>query len=164
MKRRVQSGFTLIEVMIVVAVIGILASVAMPSFRDYSARAKVTEALLALVTCRDIVSEIYLAGGPLPTAGNWGCEATNPSKFVERIDTDANGIVYVTLGGQIQDLRLSQKDVTMEPLNDSNAVMSDLDSGNAVRRWRCGNPGLSPGGLPLTDLNLNFLPGTCRGG
>ena len=163
MGRRAQSGFTLIEVMIVVAVIGILASVAMPAFHDYARRAKITEALLALSTCRDIVSEIYLAGGPLPAAGNWGCEATNPSKFVERIDTDANGIVYVTLGNQIADLRLSQKDVTLEPLNSSNAVMSDLDSGNAVRRWRCGNPGLSPGGGALTDLNPSYLPSTCRG-
>ena len=157
MERRGQSGFTLIEVMIVVAIIGILASVAMPAFRDYSARAKVSEALVQLTNCRNVVQEVYVSGGALPGIGNWGCEADNPSKFVERISTDQNGIVFVTLGGQIADLRLSQKDITMAPLNSSNAVMTDIDAGTAVRRWRCGSP------TDGTDLNPNFLPSSCRG-
>jgi len=152
-----QSGFTLIEVMIVVAVIGILASVAMPAYRDYAARAKVTEAIVQLNNCRNTVQEVYMAGGALPGIGNWGCEAENPSKFVERIATTSEGIVIVTIGGQVGDLRLSQKDVTMAPLNASNDVMSDVDIGTPVRRWRCG--GVGDG----TDLNPNFLPSSCRG-
>ena len=155
--RRGQAGFTLIEVMIVVAIIGILASVAMPAFRDYSARAKVSEALIQLTNCRNTIQEVYLSGGALPGIGNWGCEAENPSKFVERITTDSNGIVFVTLGGQIGDLRLSQKDITMAPLNATNTVMTDLDLGTPVRRWRCGSAGDG------TDLNPNFLPSSCRG-
>lgn len=157
MARKGQAGFTLIEVMIVVAVIGILASIAMPTYRDYTARTKVTEALVQLTNCRNIVQEVYLSGGALPTIGNWGCEAENPSAFVERITTTGEGIVLVTLGGQVGDLRLSQKDISMAPLNASNAVMSDLDSGTAVRRWRCGST------LDGTDLNPNFLPSSCRG-
>lgn len=157
MQHRGQKGFTLIEVMIVVAVIGILASVAMPAFRDYSARAKVSEALLQLTNCRNVIQEVYLSGGGLPGIGNWGCEAENPSRFVERIATTEEGIVIVTLGGQVADLRLSQKDVTMAPLNSSNDVMSDLDIGTPVRRWRCGAPGDG------TDLSHNFLPSSCRG-
>jgi len=157
MARR-QSGFTLIELMIVVAIIGILASVAMPAFRDYAARAKVSEALVQLTNCRNIIQEVYVSGGSLPGIGNWGCEAENPSKFVERITTTENGIAVVTLGGKIGDLRLSQKDITLAPMNSSNQVMTDLDIGSPVRRWRCGGP--SDG----TDLDPNFLPSSCRGG
>ena len=157
MSRRLQPGFTLIELMIVVAIIGILASVAMPAFRDYAARAKVSEALVQLTNCRNIIQEVYVSGGGLPGIGNWGCEQENPSKFVERITTTTEGIVVVTLGGQIGDLRLSQKDITMSPMNSSNAVMSDLDLGSPVRRWRCGSP------ADGTDLNPNFLPSSCRG-
>ena len=157
MKRHGETGFTLIEVMIVVAVIGILTSIAMPAFRDYSARSKVTEALIQLTNCRNVIQEVYTSGGSLPGIGNWGCEAENPSKFVERITTTDVGIVLVTLGGQVNDLRLSQKDVSMAPLNASGQVMSDLDVGSPVRRWRCGAPGDG------TDLNPNFLPSSCRG-
>ena len=157
MARRGQSGFTLIEVMIVVAIIGILASIAMPAFRDYSARAKVSEALIQLTNCRNTIQEVYMSGGALPGIGNWGCEADNPSQYVERISTTVEGIVVVTLGGKVGDLRLSQKDISMAPLNSSNAVMSDLDSGTPVRRWRCGSA------LDGTDLNPNFLPSSCRG-
>ena len=154
---RKEAGFTLIEVMIVVAVIGILASVAMPAYRDYAARAKVSEALIQLTNCRNVIQEVYTSGGALPGIGNWGCEAENPSKFVERITTTNEGIVLVTIGGQVGDLRLSQKDVSMAPLNAGGTVMSDLDVGSPVRRWRCGSP------ADGTDLNPNFLPSSCRG-
>ncbi|MGQ0653717.1 MAG: pilin [Betaproteobacteria bacterium] len=157
MARR-QAGFTLIELMIVVAIVGILASVAMPQFRDYVARAKITEALVQLTNCRNIIQEVYLSGGSLPGIGNWGCEAENPSKYVERITTTDNGIVVLTIGGQVGDLRLSQKDITMAPLNAGNNVMTDVDMGTPVRRWRCGSPGDG------TDLSTNFLPSSCRGG
>ena len=152
-----QSGFTLIEVMIVVTIIGILAAVAMPAFRDYTARAKVTEALVQMATCRNTVQEIYMSGGALPGVDNWGCEQQNPSKFVERISTTNEGIVLVTIGGAVNDLRLAFHDVTLAPINASNQLMGDLDAGSPVRRWRCGSP------ADGTDLNPNFLPASCRG-
>jgi type IV pilus assembly protein PilA len=155
--RRRQAGFTLIELMIVVAIIGILASVAMPAFRDYTARAKVTEALVMLNNCRNAIQEVYMSGGGLPGVDSWGCEAESPSKFVERISTTNEGIVIVTLSSNVADLRLAFHDVTLAPLNSAGTVMSDLDVGSPVRRWRCGST--SDG----TDLNANFLPSTCRG-
>ena len=152
-----QSGFTLIELMIVVAIIGILASVAMPAFRDYSARAKVTEAIIQLNNCRNAIQEVYMSGGALPGVDEWGCEGTSVSRFVERISTTAEGIVIVTLSGNVADLRLAFHDVSLAPLNSAGQVMNDLDQGSPVRRWRCGSP--SDG----TDLSANFLPSSCRG-
>ena len=144
--------------MIVVAIIGILASVAMPAFRDYSARAKVTEAIIQLNNCRNTIQEVYMSGGALPGVDEWGCEGTGVSRFVERISTTAEGIVLVTLSGNVADLRLAFHDVSLAPLNSAGQVMNDLDTGSPVRRWRCGSP------ADGTDLNPNFLPSSCRGG
>ena len=157
-RRSSQSGFTLIEVMIVVAIIGILAAVAMPMFRDYSARAKVTEAMVQLTNCRNIIQEVYMSGGSLPGVDSWGCEAENPSKFIERISTTNEGVVKVTLSSNVADLRLAFHDITMAPMNSAGTPMSDLDMGSPVRRWRCGSP------ADGTDLSNNFLPASCRGG
>jgi len=157
-RRSRQSGFTIIEVMIVVVIIGILASVAMPAFRDYSARAKVTEAMVQLTNCRNTIQEVYMSGGALPGVDAWGCEAENPSKFVERISTTNEGIVKVTLSSNVADLRLAFHDISMAPINSAGQVMSDLDVGSPVRRWRCGAP------ADGTDLSTNFLPSSCRGG
>jgi type IV pilus assembly protein PilA len=59
MKRAIQKGFTLIELMIVVAIIGILAAVALPAYQDYTVRAKMSEVVLAASACRTSVTEIY---------------------------------------------------------------------------------------------------------
>jgi type IV pilus assembly protein PilA len=153
-----QAGFTIIEVMIVVTIIGIIAAVAMPAMRDYAARAKVTEALVQLNNCRNTVQEVYMSGGVLPGVDEWGCEGTNVTKFVERVTVNEFGVIRVTLSSAVGDLRLAFHDVSMEPINSSNNVMSDLDSGSPVRRWRCGTQGVG-----LTDLSPNFLPASCRG-
>ena len=68
----VQKGFTLIELMIVVAIIGILAAVALPAYQDYTVKARMSEVVLAASACRTNVSEVYQGASTLPTAGNWG--------------------------------------------------------------------------------------------
>lgn len=152
-----QSGFTLIEVMIVVAVIGIIASVAMPAFQGYQLRAKVSEGLLLFTNCRNQIQEVYLSGADLPGADNWGCEGTNPSRFVSSISTSHEGVVTITFGNQVNDLRLAQHYITFAPLSGSGAVMAEANLGTPVRRWRCGSP--SDG----TDVRADWLPNTCRG-
>ena len=90
MKKRLQQGFTLIELMIVVAIIGILAAVALPAYQDYTIRAKMSEVILALSACRTSITEVYQSGGSPPAPNGWGCEAaTASSKYVNGVSSDA---------------------------------------------------------------------------
>src|SRR5688572_30469566 len=82
--KQLQKGFTLIELMIVVAIIGILAAVALPAYQDYTVRAKMSEVILALSACRTSITEVYQSGGSGPGANSWGCEGGS-SKYVSAI-------------------------------------------------------------------------------
>jgi type IV pilus assembly protein PilA len=156
--RSKQSGFTFIELMAVVAIIGIITTIALPNIKNYTARAKVSEAMLALTACRTAVQEVYLTGGDTtPGPDNWGCESGNTSKYVESIHTTDFGIIKVRLSPAVGDGRIANADITMAPLNRANQPMDDNDMGTAVYRWRCGSS------IDGTDMDLNFLPSSCRG-
>ncbi len=77
---KMQKGFTLIELMIVVAIIGILAAIALPAYQDYTKRAKMSEAILAASACRTTITEVYQSATSLPAAGSWGCESSGSSE------------------------------------------------------------------------------------
>src|SRR5256884_187473 len=87
--KTLQKGFTLIELMIVVAIIGILAAVALPAYQDYTIRAKNSEVILAASACRTTITEVVQSATSLPTvADSWGCEtSTATSQYVAKVET-----------------------------------------------------------------------------
>ena len=154
--RHLQKGFTLIELMIVVAIIGILAAVALPAYQDYTIRAKMSEVILAASACRTSITEVYQTGGTAPAANGWGCETSLGSKYVAKIETDADGGITVTIATGINAADVDGKTVTLIPYVNNVKADSVANMGQGVNSWKCGE---SPG----TSLLPKYLPGSCRG-
>ena len=94
MQRRAQAGFTLIELMIVVAIIGILAAVALPAYRDYTVKAKVSEVILAASSAKNTVAEAAQVGGAMPDAASLSVD-TQASKYVASV-VYTTGVITAT--------------------------------------------------------------------
>lgn len=159
--KHAQSGFTLVELMIVVGIIGILAAVALPAYQDYTKKARMTEVILAASSCRVTVSEAYQNSSASlpPVAGGWGCEsASQTSKYVAKVSTNPNGGVRIQIAAGIdpavtnQFLYLIPEDNAGTPQALTTAVIP-----SSVGRWECG--------VATADIATvgAFLPGSCKG-
>ena len=164
-----QKGFTLIELMIVIAIIGILAAIALPAYQDYTARAKLSEAVLAGSTCRTTVSEVYQSGvTTLPAAGAWGCEVGTASgdpstKYVQQVTTNAAGAITVTTTADAGlPTEAQSKSFAMVPVDASGAALTASNAaGVVINSWKCGP---SAGGVVTAAdrIPAKYLPGSCR--
>ena len=148
------NGFSLIELMIVVVIIGLLAALALPAYQDYSVRAKMSEVVLAASACRTAITEGYQRGGSAPSANGWGCE-TNTSQFVAGIATTADGAILVTVSGSLTSA-LAGKRLALVPLVDGAAATAATHLGRGINGWRCGSP------TDGTTVPANQLPSSCR--
>ena len=141
MKRNLQKGFTLIELMIVVAIIGILAAVALPAYQDYTVRAKMSEPMIAASACKNSVSEFLQANQAFPVDSDQaGCSsAASNSKFVGEILVDpANfGRVDVTIQGT-GIAALDTKLLQLQPTTDTARTTALAAAGDQIQGWSCG--------------------------
>ena len=146
MKRTMQQGFTLIELMIVVAIIGILAAVALPAYQDYTTRAKVSELILAASSGRTALSEAYATNGSFPDDTSSADYVTNASsKYVKSVVyTEENSKAIITVTGTAE-LGAGVTDPTIKLTGEGNSATGTV-------RWTC-----SAGTLPA-----KYLPASCK--
>jgi type IV pilus assembly protein PilA len=157
--KQLQKGFTLIELMIVVAIIGILAAVALPAYQDYTIRAKMSEVILGMSACRTSITEVYQSGGGVVAINGWGCEidATQGSKYVKGISTSIDGKVTATVRSISTSVDSSV--VTLVPLSKANTpAVFTANQAQSLFGWRCGDSATDG-----TNVPAKFLPGSCRG-
>jgi type IV pilus assembly protein PilA len=161
MKKGIQKGFTLIELMIVVAIIGILAAIAIPAYQDYTIRAQVTEGLNLAGAVKAGVAESYANTGtwPVDNTGAGGDNATKPTgKYVTAV-TVAAGVITITYGDQAN-TNIGAKTLTLFP---GTSVNNDVI-------WACSDGAKPAAGVtwataptrPATEILPKYSPKVCR--
>lgn len=141
MKRRVQQGFTLIELMIVVAIIGILAAVALPAYRDYTVRAKVSELILAASAGKQTVAEHVNTYGEMPEAASIAL-ASAASKYVASVS-------YERESSEVGEIRATATDLEKAISGKYISLKGTVKDGQVD--WVCAG-----------DIEARYRPASCK--
>jgi len=159
--KTLQKGFTLIELMIVVAIIGILAAIAIPAYQDYTIRAQVSEGLTLAAAAKAAVAETFLNTGVAPAnrfeAGMSNDATDTFGKYVSEIEV-ANGVITIEYAGDDVNAAITGNFVELVPYT------TDDDSVT----WACGYASNPTGSTAMggaggsTDLESRYLPAACR--
>ncbi|MEJ2645049.1 MAG: pilin [Gammaproteobacteria bacterium] len=148
--KRTQQGFTLIELMIVVAIIGILAAIAIPAYQDYTIRAQVSEGLSLADGAKTAISEFYNNRGALPASNQSAGLAKNTSikgNYVSQVGTgtDGNGtdgVIEITYGNKVN-----------AAISGGTLLLSPITTGGGSIQWTC---------KAGSNLAPKYLPSSCR--
>ena len=155
--KKVQQGFTLIELMIVVAIIGILAAIAIPAYQDYTIRSKVTELVNAAGVCKTGVAEYYQSKGKMPSSRDEAGCSDKGTAAAQAPTVAGAGIIEVLAGGTLETqlkANVSGTKFNYMPLCGGAACAADGSSG-ALTEWGCA---VAAG----TDIKSKYLPAQCR--
>ena len=145
--KKLQQGFTLIELMIVVAIIGILAAIAIPAYQDYTVRAKLSEAIGALAAAKTSVSEYYISVGEMPPLQ---ADSGVSSGAVANGDV-VTGLVYTRINTSSSTIAATLAATKLQGANSGSFQMLGSGTGTGVQ-WDC-----QPGTVPP-----KYLPANCR--
>ena len=160
MFNKVQKGFTLIELMIVVAIIGILAAIAIPAYQNYTIRAQVTEGLTLADGYKTAIAEYYANNGTMPNLANLTGVSAAVGKYESNISV-TGGEILITYGGAVNKA-ISGQILALSPWLDANKDVL----------WQCGSAGTPATGATIasgaaassvaTNVSAQYLPSACH--